>query len=456
MPTLPAALLKQLTAAPGFDEPAFVAVHAAAQPPVSVRLHPKKITPEETEHLPIAAPVLWAEQGRYLSERPVFSLDPLWHAGAYYVQEASSMAIELAWQHVPQQQPVKVLDLCAAPGGKSTHLLSLMKPEDVLVTNEVISSRVNILLENITRWGNANVLVTNNDPKDFGQLDGLFDVLLIDAPCSGSGLFRRDPEAIQEWSEDNVTMCWQRQQRIIADAWNALAPGGIFIYTTCSFSPEEDEAVVDWVHQQFDVESLAVTIPESSGIVTSMSETMNHPCYRFYPNLVKGEGFFMAVFRKKSAAEAITISSAKQKAYRTIKAAQPPVDVARWVKEEADLQWYMHKEVWYAMPANTFDTFAQLQNSLKVRKAGVCVGEMMHQQLQPDHALAMSNCINSNIRCIELSLSEALKFLRKEAIEVEAEKGWHLVCFQQVPLGWIKHLGNRSNNYYPKEWRLRM
>lgn len=456
MPTLPAALLKQLTAAPGFDEAAFVAVHAAAQPPVSVRINPKKCGAETVSHLPITEPVLWAKQGRYLSERPAFSLDPLWHAGAYYVQEASSMAIELAWQHVPQDRSLQVLDLCAAPGGKSTHLLSLMKPEDVLVTNEVISSRVNILLENISRWGHANVLVTNNDPKDFGQLDGQFDVLLIDAPCSGSGLFRRDPEAIQEWSEDNVTICWQRQQRIIADAWNALAPGGIFMYTTCSFSSEEDEAVVDWVHQLFDVESLAVSLPESSGIVTSISAEAQHPCYRFYPNLVKGEGFFMAVFRKTAAAEANNATGQKQKAYRTIKASQPTDEIAQWVNADADLQWYMHKDVWYVMPANTFQVFAQLQNVLKVRKAGVCVGEMMHHQLQPDHALAMSDCCNSNFRRIELNLTDALKFLRKEAIDVEAEKGWHLVCFQQVPLGWIKHLGNRSNNYYPKEWRLRM
>lgn len=456
MAILPAALLKQISKAAGFDEAAFVAVHAAAEPPVSIRLNPHKFFPALHTHLPVVEPVLWAVQGRYLSERPGFSLDPLWHAGAYYVQEASSMAIELAWQQVPKNKSVKVLDLCAAPGGKSTHLLSLMKPEDVLVSNEVIGSRVNILLENVTRWGHANVLVTNNDPKDFGQLDGLFDVLLIDAPCSGSGLFRRDPEAIQEWSEDNVAMCWQRQQRIIADAWNALSPEGVFIYTTCSFSSEENEAVVDWVHQHFDVESLAVTIPPSAGIVISRSEQALHPCYRFYPNLVKGEGFFMAVFRKKSAAEGTPLSNAKPKAYRSIKPAHPPADIAHWVKEEAEIQWYMHKEVWYAMPPNTFDSFERLQNILKVRKAGVCVGEIMHHQLQPDHALAMSNWFSNHISRIELDEVNALKFLRKEAIDVDAEKGWHLVCFQQVPLGWIKHLGNRSNNYYPKEWRLRM
>ena len=181
-------------------------------------------------------------------QRPSFTFDPLFHAGTYYVQEASSMFLEQALkQSVDLSQPLRVLDLCAAPGGKSTLLQSLLNKESLLVSNDVIKSRAAILEENIVKWGAANVVVTNNDPAHFARLENYFDAIVIDAPCSGSGLFRRDPEAINEWSENNVQLCSQRQQRIVADVWPALKQNGILIYSTCSYSAEEDEAILDWM-----------------------------------------------------------------------------------------------------------------------------------------------------------------------------------------------------------------
>ncbi|HSC52510.1 MAG TPA: hypothetical protein VLC98_02745 [Phnomibacter sp.] len=452
---IPAALLLSIQNVQGFHEESFLQVHAAQQPPTSIRINAAKW---DKVTLPFASSgiVPWCSTGYFLPQRPSFSQDPLWHAGAYYVQEASSMALQLVFdQLVPfaQQSSLKVLDLCAAPGGKSTHVLSMLRPTDVLVSNEVIGSRVNILLENITRWGAAHTIVTNNDPADFTPLQGLFDVMVIDAPCSGSGLFRRDPQAIEEWSEPAVEKCRQRQERILADAWPALKEDGILVYTTCSYSPSENEQMVDWMHDHFECASLQVQTDPSWGIVETASPKHGHKCYRFFPNLVRGEGFFMAIFQKKEPVQEMIFPKKKVNAKQEIPTASL---MKEWVQETGALQLYKHKDTLYAMPTETYELFLGLQDALRIRKAGVCLGEWMHNGLQPDHALAMSHLLHPSIHRVELSLPDALQFLRKETVVVEAStKGWMLATYEAIPLGWIKHLGNRTNNYYPKEWRLR-
>ena len=263
-----------------FDRDAFVQVHESGEQVVSIRVNPLK------QHLSTSLDVLqehpstalravpWSSSGYYLSQRPSFTLDPLLHAGAYYVQEASSMFLEQALkQSVDLTQPLLVLDLCAAPGGKSTLLQSVISKESLLVSNEVIQTRVNILKENIIKWGAGNVVVTNNDPSAFSKLHGLFDVIIIDAPCSGSGLFRRDAEAIKEWSIDNVNLCNQRQQRILADAWNCLKEDGVLIYSTCSYSAEEDEVILDWMNERFKVEGLRLKVEDEWNIDEVETET---------------------------------------------------------------------------------------------------------------------------------------------------------------------------------------
>src|SRR4030095_5372686 len=211
--------------------------------------------------------------GYYLPERPVFTLDPLFHAGVYYVQEASSMFLEQALkQSVDLSQPIKILDLCAAPGGKSTLIESLLNEESLLVSNEVIKTRVNVLQENITKWGGKNVVVTNNDAKDFARLENYFDVIVVDAPCSGSGLFRKDPEAVAEWSPGNVALCSQRQMRILADVFPSLKKNGILIYSTCSYSEKEDELILDWIKESFEVRSLRFDVQPAWQIVESCSK----------------------------------------------------------------------------------------------------------------------------------------------------------------------------------------
>lgn len=297
---LPVALLTSLQTVNGFNEKTFTEVHQSGEQVTSIRLNPNKPATLNPQFATLQK-VPWNSNGYYLSERPSFTSDPLFHAGAYYVQEASSMFLEDAIrQTCDLTQNLKVLDLCAAPGGKSTLIQSIISDNSLLVSNEIIKTRVNILSENITKWGAANVVVTNNDPKDFQKLPGYFDVIVVDAPCSGSGLFRKDPEAIDEWSLNNVTLCSQRQQRILADILSSLKPGGILIYSTCSYSEAEDEDICDWLLSgtQDPLSGLRLQIKSDWHIIETSSPQHNAYGYRFYPDKLKGEGFFIAVFQK--------------------------------------------------------------------------------------------------------------------------------------------------------------
>ncbi|RYZ18668.1 MAG: RsmB/NOP family class I SAM-dependent RNA methyltransferase, partial [Chitinophagaceae bacterium] len=261
---LPVALLESLEDVPGFDRQAFIAVHEEPAVPTSIRINPLKFSEAELStpipNSPFATQltkVPWAYNGFYLSQRPSFTFDPLFHAGCYYVQEASSMFLEQAFtQLLDLSQPIKVLDLCASPGGKSTHIQSLISGDSLLVSNEVIKTRSIVLTDTIIRWGCTNVFVTNNDPRAFQKLPGYFDTMVVDAPCSGSGLFRKDESAIDEWSLNNVELCSQRQQRILADALPALKEDGLLVYSTCSYSLKEDEEIMDWLVEEMAMENL--------------------------------------------------------------------------------------------------------------------------------------------------------------------------------------------------------
>src|SRR5437879_4447061 len=276
----------------------FVEAHQLPSP-TSIRINPKKSSSKEFEKIP------WTDFGYYLNERPSFTFDPLFHAGTYYVQEASSMFLEQALkQTVDLSQPLRVLDLCAAPGGKSTHLLSLINDQSLLVTNETIRSRATILAENICKWGNINAVVTNNDPEDFQGLNAFFDVIVIDAPCSGEGLFRKDRDAMNEWSEENADLCSSRQQRIVNQIWPALKENGILIYSTCTYNPKENEGNLSRLVAEGKAKSLKLKVESSLGLEEIHVEKIFG--YHFYPHKTKGEGFFISVIRKKEEQQEIT------------------------------------------------------------------------------------------------------------------------------------------------------
>lgn len=453
---LPELLIQSLKKVNGFDEESFKAVHASGEQITSVRVNPDKMLDDQCSIFNVQVEkVQWCANGYYLAERPSFTGDPLFHAGAYYVQEASSMFLEQALQQtVDLAQPIKVLDLCAAPGGKSTLVQSLISAQSILVSNEVIKARVNILSENITKWGAANVIVTNNDPKDFQRLPGYFDVIVADAPCSGSGLFRKDATAIEEWSLNNVQLCSQRQQRILADVMPALKDNGVLIYSTCSYSKEEDENICDWLMEELQMESLPLKTESNWGIVETIAENKKGYGYRFYPGKVKGEGFFIAAFKKQAGNSYETASSkAKDK---PAKPTAKEIDIVKpWLQNAADFFFIKQNEELIAVPLHLQDDIALIQSSLYIKKAGVRMGAVIRDELIPHHELALSTISNAAIPSYEADLETALQYLRKQDIKIEtAIKGWALIKYRQQPLGWAKILLNRVNNYYPKEWRI--
>lgn len=451
---LPPSLVHSLQSVKGFDETAFINIHQSGEQVTSIRFNPLKEVDDQNRNSEIVnrqSKIPWTSLGYYLHQRPSFTLDPLFHAGTYYVQEASSMFLEQAVKQTTDiSQPLLVLDLCAAPGGKSTLLQSIISKESLLVSNEVIQSRVNILKENLIKWGSSNVIVTNNDPKDFTKLSGLFDVVVIDAPCSGSGLFRRDPEAINEWSEANVQLCSQRQQRIIADAWNCLKEEGVLIYSTCSYSTEEDEEILDWTVQRLKVEGIRLKVEEERGIDEVQTVTGAYG-YRFWPYKVKGEGFFIAAFRKKDATAKLRMKIKKE----AVPSKQDAQVAAKWLQSTDDVSFILQGQNIAAVPAVWHHTIQYLMQELKVRYAGTELGTIAKNDLLPEHALALSTIINQNILSVELNEEQALTYLRKNELQLDvSHKGWALATYKGMNLGWMKLLGNRINNYYPKEWRI--
>jgi NOL1/NOP2/sun family putative RNA methylase len=455
---LPPIFVESLTGLKGFDKAAFEKIHQSSEQVTSIRLNPFK-TKSISEAISIAENVAenipWTSHGYYLSQRPSFTLDPAFHSGAYYVQEASSMFLEQTLQQcIDLSGPIKVLDLCAAPGGKSTLIQSLISNKSLLVCNEVIKTRVNILAENITKWGVANVIVTNNDPKDFERLPNYFDMIVVDAPCSGSGLFRKDAAAIEEWSLQNVNICSQRQQRILADVLPSLKEGGTLIYSTCSYSESEDEAIADWIVNEIGLVPARINVLSEWNIVETQSAKHRAYGYRFYPDKVKGEGFFIAAFTKgeKTAPEWQT-TKYKIKSER-LNAKE--IDIVKpYLKASQEFFFIKQKDEVIAMPGYLENELANIQFSLYIKKAGVKMGTIIRNELIPDHELALSIIINNQIPVIVVSMDIALQYLRRQEIKITTDlKGWALLTYLQLPLGWIKILPNRINNYYPKDWRI--
>ncbi|MFC0774889.1 methyltransferase RsmF C-terminal domain-like protein [Terrimonas alba] len=454
MKHLPVSLMNSLADIKGFDKEAFEKVHASGEQITSIRINPFKIS--ESSQVPslggdLGEAVPWTEYGFYLSERPSFTFDPLFHAGLYYVQEASSMFLEQALkQTVDLSQPLKVLDLSAAPGGKSTHIQSLISKDSLLVSNEVIRSRANILKDNIVKWGCSNVMVTNNDPKDFARLENYFDVIVVDAPCSGSGLFRREPEAMDEWSLNNVQLCSQRQQRILADVWPALKKEGILIYSTCSYSKEEDEDILDWMTGQLPAANCQLSIRNEWGIVETTSAAGNKG-YRFWPDKVKGEGFFLACFRRKDGEEDASFRI-KRKPEQLTK--NEIAIIEKWVDITGN-NFIKNQNTVYAWPSWLSNDFAWLLNNLRAVYSGTIIGEILRDKLVPDHALAMNPIISKHIGSLPLDYTQAINYLKRKEVQLQIkDKGWQLVNYLGHPLGWINVLPNRVNNYYPKELRI--
>ncbi len=449
---LPESFIQSLEGLTGFDKEAFVAVHQNGEQITSVRLNNEK--PFDTDKHPFLDQLMqvpWCKNGYYLQERPLFVKDPLWHAGAYYVQEASSMFLQyILTQIYPTPSDQLVLDLCAAPGGKSTLLANYFN-EGLVVANETIKNRNHILVENITKWGADHVVVTQNDPAHFKSLPQFFDLILIDAPCSGSGLFRKDPKAIEEWSLDHVQHCSVRQTRIIEDTWTSIREGGYLIYATCSYSKAEDEQMMDYIGSLEGMKNIPISIPSAFNIIETESDLHKAKGYRAYPNLIKGEGFFIAVFQKQSSNGGYAIGKTNGLVDSTKNEKEI---VSHHFQIPAEKYLITHQQNLIALSQNWKDYVQLIASHLYIKKMGLTIGTIKGKDLIPSHDLAMSYWKDLPYDATEIDLETALQYLRRADLSIEGKKGWVLLKYMNIGLGWIKALPNRSNNYYPNEWRI--
>jgi 16S rRNA C967 or C1407 C5-methylase (RsmB/RsmF family)/NOL1/NOP2/fmu family ribosome biogenesis protein len=416
--------------------------------PVSLRLNAAKwnIRPSDAEQVP------WCKNGYYLKKRPSYTLDPLYHSGCYYPQEASGMFLEqIIEQTTDLTQNLRVLDLCAAPGGKSTLLSGLLGPDSLLVSNETIRSRASILSETVTKWGSGNTLVTQNDPAAFATLEGYFDIIVVDAPCSGEGMFRTDI-AVKEWSEGNTYHCSERQKRILMDIWPALKENGLLVYSTCTFNPGENEENIKWLIDRKKSECLRLDISAFEGITEIDFEGISG--YGFYPDKIKGEGFFISAVRKTDAQKNIYIRNQKK---TELLPAKNDVEAAeKWTHfpKERIFKW---GDELFASPCS-MDEYLHLYRNLKVVRTGTKLFTVKNKKQLPSHELALSLHLRKGIFYENaVDLSGALAFMRRDNFNLpDAATGWNLVTYKGIGIGFINNLGNRVNNYFPVEWRIRM
>ena len=436
----PDGFIESLELAPGFDSKSFKDSHSSPTP-VSIRINPNK----PYDAFKDLKNVSWHPDGRYLPSRPDFIFDPAFHAGAYYVQEASSMSIVAALEEYSGNTgELRVLDLCGAPGGKSTLVASWMDGKGLLVANEVIRSRAGILEENLNRWGAPNVIVSNNDPRQFAKLEGFFDIIIVDAPCSGSGMFRKDAAAMDHWSLDAVEHCAARQQRILSDVWPALRENGLLIYSTCSYSEAEDEEISNFVERNFDAEILSIKkLDVIPGIIKTNSG------YRFYPDKIEGEGFYISALQKTSSQEELFLKlNQKTKEIKGV--------ISEWMKDPLNyclIDTHLGESI---VPEPTKELLPLLLKHLHILKCGISAGEIKGKNYLPSHDFALSTLLNEDVPAIDLSLDAALRFLKKETLPgIAGTSGYNLMRYKGLGIGWGNALPNRINNYLPKSWRIR-
>lgn len=406
--------------------------------PVSIRLNPRKLRPREGE------PVPWCTWGRYLPQRPVFTLDPLLHAGAYYVQEASSMLLEQAYiacTGLPEQ--AVVLDLCAAPGGKSTHLAALLPDQALLISNEPVATRVPALSENLWKWGRPDTVITSAPPEHFRPMGAWCDLVLVDAPCSGEGMFRKDPHARAQWGPNLVQTCAARQHTILDAAWTLVKPGGYLIYSTCTWETSENE---DQVARLVRMGAIPVPVPapEQWGVVAS------GPGLRCYPHRLHGEGFFIAVVQKPAD------GTAEGHGLR-VEAALVPTEIAAWLRDPQQLWGTAHEGVFHAAHRRWSGLIQQLLSVVKTIAPGVPVAQQKGKAWSPHPALALNGILEeTSHQVLDLDRPMALRYLRGEAIPATAAQGTARVRFDGLGVGWVHGAGNRWNNQWPAAWRIRM
>lgn len=407
-------------------------------PPTSIRINPAKA------FAPGGTTIPWCATGRTLEQRPAFTFDPLLHAGCYYVQEAASMLLELAVQQSGlTDKRIAALDLCAAPGGKSTHLRSLLHPAALLVSSEPEGTRRAVLQENLWKWGSPNVVIAAG-LRPRAALAPLFDLVLVDAPCSGEGMFRKDPQARKQWSEGLVKQCSAVQQQLTAAAWAMLRPGGVLIYSTCTWEEAENEATVGSL-LDLGAELVPLVLPPA---VTAVPGYPEAPGLRCYPHLLRGEGFFLAMLRKPDEWQV-------QRPATALEHRNGPWN--SWLKPEMEAQHATEVDGVVHVLDDGWRLFLREVDSLmRVVSPGIPVAERRGGELHPTPALALNTLLDpAAFPAVEVNEEQALRYLRGEALEADAADGFALLRHRGHGLGWLKGAGRRWNNRWPAPWRIR-
>lgn len=384
--------------------------------PVSIRTNPFKYTLNPADIPAFKGKVPWCRTGIYLKERPAFTFDPLLHAGLYYVQEASSMFLDHILRQVVHH-PVTLLDLCAAPGGKTLCAMSALPPGSIVFSNEPIRNRAQILNENILKFGHPDIIATRNLPRDYQNSGLLFDVILTDVPCSGEGMFRKDPDSIREWNPRKPRQCQQLQREILTEIWPCLKPGGILVYSTCTFNSLENEENVLWIARELGADFLNVHTEVRWNITGALGTPPDTPIsvYRFIPGKTLGEGLFLAVLKKQGSSP-------------------DPV------------------------PPTGKEIEGKAKRHLTVLSHGIREDIRKGKDLVPDISKALSILPDQHpYPSIGLDDLQALSYLRKESLVLpsSAPRGIILVTYKSQPLGFVKNIGKRANNLYPQEWKIK-
>ncbi|MBQ7964021.1 MAG: rRNA cytosine-C5-methylase [Alistipes sp.] len=454
---LPEQFISRMQRELGVAEAEALCAALETEPSTSARLNPAKMAEQKWG----GGRVAWSDYGYLLGERPAFTLDPDFHAGAYYVQEASSQfagyIVSMAVGGAEACKGLRVLDMCAAPGGKSTHYATLVGERGLVVANEINRSRAAVLADNARKWGLGNMVVTCNDSARVADFEEWFDVVAVDAPCSGEGMFRKSDEACEQWSEANVAMCAERQWEILQNAFRSLKPGGVLLYSTCTFNRTEDEDVVGRACEEFGDELLAVDdipIGDDWGVVMGREGVFQ--TFRFFPHRLTGEGMFMAVARKAGLA---TSRRRMPKARRKVMEAvdkRTAQELSRWVKESEQMRFFAAGDTLYGCRKEHYDEVEALAGTLAVIYSGVAMGQVFKGKLKPDGALALYAGVNHDaVACCEVDEQEALKFLRKQDMDAtQFSEGVNMVLYGGRPLGFVKRVGARVNNMYPNSLRI--
>lgn len=426
---------------------------AETEPEISIRSnHGKNIgVPEGVERVP------WCNNGWYLPRREAFTFDPAMHQGLYYVQDASSMI----YSHIVAQlttdntAPLRYLDACAAPGGKTTAAIDALPAESLVVANEYVAARASVLCENLVKWGSSATIVTKGDATRFGKLKAFFDIIAADVPCSGEGMMRKESEAVAQWSPALVKECAERQRLIVESLWEALRPGGYMIYSTCTFNRHENEEIVEHLCQSLGAESIDLKLPSQWRISPGVNTSCH--CYRFMPHITRGEGLFVAVVRKSDDTQCSPAKAPKTKSSDANRGQEPLLKQAKsWLTCSAEMEYMLNNDTITAFPRTHAQALQLVNRHLDVLHYGITLATIKGKDLIPQQSLALSPCLNPNAFPFhEVDYPTAIAYLRRESIVLaDAPRGYVLLTFNGCPLGFVKNLGNRANNLYPQQWRI--